>query len=48
MSLWKRTAVVIGSLCSTFHTIYIAMNCLFAVYSGGQRWKQFLWLPEDV
>lgn len=35
----KRMALVIRSLCSTFHTIYIAMNYLFVVCSGGQRWK---------
>lgn len=35
----KRMAVVIRSLCSTFHIIYIAMNCLFVACSGGQRWK---------
>lgn len=35
----KGMTVVIMSLCGTFHTIYIAMNCLFAACSGEQRWK---------
>lgn len=38
--MWKGMALVIRSLCSTFHTIYIAMNYLFVVCSGGQRWKR--------
>lgn len=45
---WKRMAVVIMSLCSTFHTIYIAMYCLFAACSGGQRWKHSCGFQKDV
>lgn len=45
---WKRMAVVIMSLCSTFHTIYIAMYCLFAACSGGQRWKHSCGCQKDV
>lgn len=41
-------AVVIRSLCSTFHTIYIAMNCLFVACSGGQRWKHSCGCQKDV
>jgi len=44
----KRKAVVIMSLCSTFHTIYIAMNCLFAACSEGQRRKHSCGCQKDV
>ncbi len=45
---WMGMALVIRSLCSTFHTIYIAMNCLFVACSGGQRWKHSCGCQKDV
>lgn len=38
--------LVIRSLRSTFNAISIAVNCLFVVCSGGQRWKQFCGCQE--
>lgn len=48
LRLGRRMAMDIMSPYSTFHTIYIAMNCLFAACSGGQRWKQFCVCQKDV